>query len=112
MSKNDARSQIPRPVVTPPHDGPALPVGDAVPAVPAPAQIPPQFYPAPRPPAPTAAVSPAITELAARAITGGAGMAREYAFSAAELCRGADTNPQARANARRLLRIALAHLEA
>jgi hypothetical protein len=108
--KNEARSQIPRPVVTPPHDGAPLAVGDAVPAVLAPEQIPPQFYPAPRPLA--GAVSPAITELAARAITGGAGMAREYAFSAAELCRTADNNPQARANARRLLRIALAHLEA
>jgi len=55
---------------------------------------------------------PAISELAARAITGGAGLAREYAAAAGELCRTADTNVQARKNAARLLRLALAHLEA
>jgi len=54
---------------------------------------------------------PAVTELAARALTNGAGMAREYAAAAGELCRTADTSAQARANARRLLRLALAHLE-
>jgi hypothetical protein len=39
-------------------------------------------------------------------------MARAYALAAADHCKGADTNGASRASARRLLRLALAHLEA
>lgn len=52
-----------------------------------------------------------LGDLAARALAGGAAMAREYAAAAGELCRTADRNPNTRAGARRLLRLALAHLE-
>lgn len=55
--------------------------------------------------------TPLLGDLAARALAGGAAMAAEYAAAAGELCRTADRNPNARAAARRLLRLALAHLE-
>ena len=131
-----ARDQIPPPVVTPPPDqratdlcacehgksrhthsgsGPCAEPGCQCDA----------FSPHPQPRLPSEAAhdlrnpadaagytQPYVTELAARAITNAAGMAREYASAAGELCRTADHNPQARANARRLLRLALAHLEA
>lgn len=136
MGKNDARSHIPAPVLTPAHDSVPPAVGDVVPPVPPPAR--PQYTPPPQslPVASAEAMReagpsladqgraaladdirlhlqkvPAISELAARAITDGAGMAREYAAAAGELCRTANTNPQAGKNVRRLLRLALAHLE-
>lgn len=113
MGKN-ARDQIPPPVVRQPsaadqqlaaagiqpHD--TAPPAPPRPVVPTPAE---------REAAPTW-TAPSVTELAARAMTNGATLAREYAAAAAELCRTADTNQLARANARRLLRLALAHLEA
>lgn len=97
-----AREQIPAPVVTPP-------TGDVV---------------APNPPPPTTAsesegstigrvdVPPSpLSDLPTRALTAGGALAREYALAAAEQCPLADGIPGARAGARRLLRLALAHLE-
>ncbi len=119
-----ARDQIPPPVMMPPSDNTNLAFGQGLPgpsareqlAAMASAQV--QGI---RPRRDTVAVeaidemaakqmAPAITELAARAIGGSFGMAREYAAAAAEMCRSADT-PQSRANVRKLLRLALAHLE-
>lgn len=105
MGKN-ARDQIPPPVLQQPDERPQR---DTV-AIAAP--LPPDVARDLQNPPGAAGYTPVVSELAARAITGAAGMAREYAAAAGELCRTADHNPQARNNARRLLRLALAHLEA
>lgn len=69
-----------------------------------------QFVGRERPPIATPEPDP-MPALAAKAITDGHTMARQYALAAARLCESSTMLQQSTANARRLLRLALAHLE-
>lgn len=99
MGKNDARAQVSEPKVTPaavrmpddltPEQEDFIHLRDKE----------------------AARVAAASRHAAEHALTAGGSMARAYALAAAEHLQQADWNPNARASARRLLRLALAHLE-